>query len=107
MGYYIPGPMNGKADYLLTTYPAIFEEVDINEASRICDAPDVRIIVVVENHGSFDAAAFAYSREEFEDFTDKIDLRTKRYLKGPKDVLEQMSGYVQPAEPMTWEDEKT
>lgn len=98
VGYYVPGPVTGKADYLLAEYPDIFEEVDITEAARVCDDPEIRIIVVVGNYGSFEAAAFAHSREEFENFTDKSDLRTKRYLKGPRKELELMSRYVLPPE---------
>lgn len=91
MGYYIQGPTTGKADYLLAEHPD-FREVTWSEAAVARAMNDVAVVVVVEN-GPFDAAAFAFSDDEFLEFTQVTDPRPKRFLLGPKDVVEKLSGY--------------
>lgn len=68
MGYYIPGPAKGKADYIIEKYgasrwsepsrPPKWEEINASEA----------IICVIDN-GPFEAAAFCYSEKELEAFS--------------------------------------
>ncbi len=91
MGYYIQGPNLGKAQYLLDTYSE-FEEVTQDEAELFQCEGDVGIVVVV-NNGMFDAAAFAFSDREFEEFTDMSDPRPRRFLTAPRDLVEELSGY--------------
>lgn len=91
MGFYLQGPTLGKADYLLAEHTD-FREVTCSEAAVARAMNDNAVVVIVEN-GPFDAAAFAFSDDEFEDFTQANDLRPKRFLLGPKDLVEELSGY--------------
>lgn len=98
MGFYIntPGmPALGKTDHLLYDYPETFSEVSLMEASNAMDDPQLGVVIIVENiEMKFEAAAFAFSKDEFKVFTDSSDLRPKRYLTGPREALEVMSGYA-------------
>jgi hypothetical protein len=91
MGYYIQGPNLGKADYLLATHPD-FKEVTKDEAEIFQCEGKVGVVVVV-NNGPFEAAAFAFSDQEFEEFTEASDPRRKRFLTGPLDLVKELSGY--------------
>ncbi len=90
MGFYLQGP-DPKADYLLATYPD-FQEVTPIEAGLSVMDEDRAIVVVVAN-GPFDAAAFAFSENEFEEFTRADDPRPRRFLSGPRDLVEVLSRY--------------
>jgi len=90
MGYYLQGP-DPKADYLLATYPD-FQVVTPSAAGLNVMDEDRAVVVVVQN-GMFDAAAFAFSEGEFEEFTDPSDTRPKRFLTGPRDLVEVLSRY--------------
>jgi len=100
MGYYIPGPTTGKVSYLLEKFPEVFTEIDLAEATEIGgENEEFGIVVVVGNHYSFEAAGFAFGAREFLVFTDRGDLRYKKYLKGPRDVVEKMSGFPEKGDP--------
>lgn len=90
MGYYLQGP-DPKADHLLATYP-YFQEVTLSEAAGDVMDEDRAVVVVVQN-GMFDAAAFAFSEGEFEEFTRDDDPRPRRFLTGPRDLVEVLSRY--------------
>ena len=91
MGYYLQGPNLGKADYLLATHSEI-KEVTQDEAEFFRCEDITGIVVVVEN-GTFDAAVYVFDDAEFEDFTLSDDLRPKRFLSGPRELLEELSGF--------------
>lgn len=91
MGYYIQGPNRGKADFLLAEYPE-FKEITMEEAEYFQCEEKMGIAVVVEN-GPFDAAAYVFTDAEFEDFTDPTDPRPKRFISGPRKILEEISGF--------------
>ena len=98
MGYYLQGPNQGKADYLLETYPA-FREITQDEAKLTYTDDHVAVVVVAENdvsYGSFtsaDAAAFITGERDMTDFTLDHDPRPKRFLSGPRVLVEELSGY--------------
>ena len=91
MGFYLQGS-DPKADYLLATYPG-FQEVTPRDAKVSVMDEDRAVVVVVEN-GIFDAAAFAFSEAEFEEFTRDDDPRHTRFLTGHRDLVEVLSGYL-------------
>jgi len=91
MGFYLQGP-DPKADYLLDTYPD-FREVTPSEAGLNVMDENYATVVVVEN-GMFDAAAFAFSADEYVEFTSLDDPRPKRFLIGPRVLVEELSGYT-------------
>lgn len=95
MGFYIHGPAHGKTEHLLSEYPeAEFEEIDLLEATDLAMAEDPKwgVIVVVDN-GGFEAAGFTYNQHEFAAFTQRDDLRPRRYLKGDRRVIEQLTRF--------------
>jgi hypothetical protein len=97
MGFYIQGPNLGKADYLLTLPD--FKEITREEADFfLCE--DVNGLVVVVENGPFDAAVYVFNDAEFEDFVLEDDPRPKRFLSGPREVLEELSGYTKHMEEM-------
>lgn len=90
MGYYIETDSNrNKADYILRNYdsieidrPIYFEEI----------AEDMALIVVVDN-GAFEAAAFAYSENEFKAFTLSNDPRPRRFVLMDRKKACELTGY--------------
>jgi len=93
MGYYIQGPLRGKADYIRT------HEEDVTvlktpEAARAAYEEGMGVVVVVEN-GPFDAAAFAYSKDELESFLRPDDQRPVTLLAMDRQKAEELSGYAE------------
>ena len=79
MGRYIQGPQFGKANFIITTYGG--ERLAEPPASFDAIPPGKALIVIVDNHGACDAAAFAYSDYEFRAFIcNPTDRRTKEYV---------------------------
>ena len=76
MGYYIQGPTLGKANHLIHNENAI--ELPSPQAARQAFDAGQGVVCVVEN-GIFDAAGFAFSKEELDVFT-APDTRLKRWL---------------------------
>ena len=97
MGFYINTPNMPafkKTDHLLEYYPETFTEVDLMGATEAIEDPSLGVVIVVENIGQFEAAGFAFNKHEFDVFTQRNDLRPRRYLTGPREALEIMSGYA-------------
>lgn len=93
MGYYIEGPTLGKTDFLIKEYDA--KEININEAKEAFDQ-GFGIIFIVNNF-LFDAAGYAYNKEEFNYWYESLisgkDSRPYRIVKMDKDLAEKLSGY--------------
>ena len=89
MGYYInqingkPLPPQGKCETLIEN-----GSTQINTPTEFQD----NLVCVVEN-GFFDAAAYAYSEKEMNEFLDPSDYRRKRWLIVPN--ADMLSGYNQ------------
>jgi len=78
MGYYLPIPCaKGKAELAIEMYDA--REVPQSEASKSIDDPTLAVIVVI-NNGPFEAAGFAFDRDEFIVFSLPQDHRPKRWF---------------------------
>lgn len=78
MGYYIQtGTAKGKATEIEREHGAI--RVTQDDAQHCIVDPALAVIVVVDN-GPFEAAAFAYNKDEFEAFTLTHDRRPKVFL---------------------------
>ena len=54
--------------------------------------PDGKALIVVVDNGLFEAAGFAYSRSEFNEFV-RHDGRARTYLLVDRDVVERATGY--------------
>lgn len=90
MGYYIQTPTNkNKADFIVDNYGARI----VNEIPKWSD--DEAIICVIDN-GPFEAAGYAYSPQELEEFA-SADLRdpqrVRTWLKMDKTLAKKLSGY--------------
>jgi len=90
VGYYIEVPNSqDKAGQIMTYYGAT--AVSLNEARRALQAGK-GVICVVQN-GPFDAAAFCYNEEEFDDFAWPGDRRPKTWLVMDRKEAEVLAGY--------------
>lgn len=88
MGFYIQTPMNlSKAQYLADTYSA---EI----LSKIPTWCEDKAIICIVNNGAFEAAAYCYSRAEFEAFSYPTDVRKKCWLYMDKAIAQKLSGYI-------------
>jgi len=56
------------------------------------NAPGMGVIVVVDN-GPFEAAAFAYSQREFDEFVSDRDPRPRQFVILDRAVAEKASGF--------------
>lgn len=94
MGYYIQGPMHGKAQMLMDRYGA--KNVSIEEAVKIIKEPDSKdAVVCVMDNGPFEAAAYIYNEDEWHAFMYPDDHRPKQWLRMSKEMCEALSGYDQ------------
>lgn len=93
MGFYINqttkrelGPL-GKVDALIADEGAI----------ELPFAPDQfptdRAVICVVSNGPFEAAAFAYDKNEMDAFNDPSDYRPKRWLVMDLNTAKQLTGY--------------
>jgi hypothetical protein len=79
MGYYIQGDgPHHKAEFIIDKYAGqlMLDPVFLDPAKGF-------VTVCVVNNGPFEAAAVAYSQEEFDAFNDPTDYRPKVWLKVP------------------------
>ena len=90
MGYYIQGPERGKGKYLEEEYHAI--PCNVHEAYIVLGHVSLVPVCVVDN-GAFDAAAVAYSREEFECFSYHGDVRPKQWYIMDRVKAYELSGF--------------
>lgn len=93
MGYYCNvDAVKGKADILVNRYEG--KLVSQAEASKAINDPTKGVIVVVDN-GPFEAAAFAYSPEEYDYFINNpMDNRPKQFVIVDRAVAKLLSGYT-------------
>lgn len=97
MGYYIntingkQAPAKGKAAFILNNVPGSYS-CSPTEARTLCEKnPFPDDVVVVVDNGFFEAAGYAYCREELVYFLDPNDSRRKVVLHVPGADL--LSGY--------------
>lgn len=89
MGYYIQVPENlNKAAQLV----AIYQAEIIPEPLGFDEVPEGKGLVCVVQNPGFDAAAYCYSADEFEEFT-RQDGRFKHWLIMDKGMAEELSGF--------------
>jgi len=89
MGFYIEGPVKFKAAYICETHGA--EAVTETEARQAFD--EGKGVVCVVSNIPFDAAGFAYSKRELDEFADPRDERPKQWLVMDREKAEKLSGY--------------
>ena len=78
MGFYIQGPILGKAEWISGTYG---DTRLIPQPEKFSDIPEEKFLIVVVNNGPFEAAAVAYSEQEFNEFINSpTDNRSKKFL---------------------------
>ena len=92
MGFYIEGPVTGKADWLLENHDAI-ELKGPKEAEKAFNE-GYGIICVIDN-GAFDAAGFMFSLLELKAFSDPFDPRFRRWLAMDRKTAEELCGFKQ------------
>lgn len=91
MGYYIQGPNFGKAKFIVKEYDG--EIVSYKTAyDTFMNTSDKAVIVVIDN-GMFEAAGFAYSLQEFKEFTYPDDFRPKQFVLIDKDLAYKLTNY--------------
>jgi hypothetical protein len=91
MGFYIEGPAKGKADFIVKNYEAERVTGFVNLAKILSEGKQALICVV--DNGPFEAAAFAYSIDEFECFNDRKDTRPKEWLLMDHKKACELTGY--------------
>lgn len=90
MGFYIQGPNNLKADYLIQNHQA--KVVSQTDAKMLVEKDEEAVVCVVEN-GPFDAAGLAFNLRELEAFTLDSDPREKTFLVMNKEKAHELAGY--------------
>lgn len=92
MGYYIQtaGPRD-KAAYIIREYGAM----QWPKAPKWEDVPEDLAIICVVDNGVFEAAGFAYSKEELDEFDapNERPRRPRTWLLMPRDVAEQLTKF--------------
>jgi hypothetical protein len=76
MGYYIQGPILGKATFIQKEYGAL----PIEQPKSFFEVTEGKALICIVNNGFFDAAAYIYDVREFTEFTDSYDDRPKIWL---------------------------
>ena len=92
MGYYIQGPVIGKAAYLIDEHGAR-EVTGVQSLLKAQVALGKKAVICVMLNGAFDAAAFVYSERELDDFFAKGDHRPKRWLVMDLELAKKLSGF--------------
>ena len=90
MGFQIPGPTNGKVQYLVDMYQAIV----IDGPPRHFD--DIRkhqAIICVIDTLQYEVASYAFSQQEFSLLDDHSDFRKRTWLLMGKTKANQVSGF--------------
>ena len=76
MGKYIPGPLHGKAPYLVEKYNA----KRVLEVPKFEDIPTGQMLICVVDNVAFEAAGWADSPRELKEFSDPYDTRQRTWL---------------------------
>ena len=91
MGYYIPGPVQGKAKYIKEVHNGEIIECP----SSFSDIPSGKALICVVDNGPFEASGYAFSEREFEVFN-RSDGRQKIWMVMDEDLARELSGYDLP-----------
>lgn len=95
MGYYIEtGKLHDKAHDIIAKHGGVL--VDQGTARAMVADPDTAVVIVVDN-GLFEAAGFAYDKQEFEAFTHVSDQRPKQFLLLKRSTAIALTGYSEEA----------
>lgn len=94
MGYYIQGPLKGKALHICTEHKAVPLRKTPKSVKEF--PPDKAVICVVENP-IFDAAAFCYDDMELGEFQTPADDRPKVWLLMDRALARELTGYKEKA----------
>jgi hypothetical protein len=91
MGYYIEtGPaLKGKAEIIAEKLNG---EILHERPATYADIPEGKALIVVVDNGIFEAAGFAYSEREFQEFTSP-DYRPRRYVLIDREKAEEVTGF--------------
>ncbi len=91
MGYYIETGSNHFKDvWVVKNHGGI--PASLEEAKEAIQNKEKGVIVVVDN-SMFEAAAFAYDEDEFNDFHQLSDLRPKKYVILEREKAKELSKY--------------
>ena len=71
MGYYIPGPTNGKADHIVEVYKGVV----LDSQPKWEEVPEDMALVCVVDNGDFEAAGLCVDEREFNRFAAPDELR--------------------------------
>lgn len=89
MGYYINTTSNhGKAEIIARELNGKI----LPECPAWGSWPEDKALIVVVDNGLFEAAGYAYSKSEYEAFTEPFDTRPKQYLLINREDAELHSG---------------
>ena len=89
MGYYIPGPPKGKAEFIVNEYQG---EI-VNMPLYFNQFGDDKVVICVVDNGPFEAAGYCFSEDEFQVFSCSADNRPKTWLVMNKEKAEALSHY--------------
>ncbi len=89
MGYYVPGPTVGKAEFLVKEEGA--RQISLSDAERLADSIETAVICVVYNEG-WEAALYAFNTKELWRTKDPNDRRPRRYLAMDRARAETLTG---------------
>lgn len=92
MGYYIDGPLKGKAQYIIDEMEG---EMLSKPPVQLNEIPEDKALICVLHHETFDAAGYCYNQEEMMAFDDPTETRHMTWLLMPKDRAIKESGYIQ------------
>ena len=91
MGYYIQGPVTGKAAFLVSEYDAKY----IEKPKSYSDIPLDKALICVVNNGFFEAAAYCYSEAKLEELASSGDIRPKQWMVMDKLTAEKLTDFSQ------------
>lgn len=90
MGFYIQGPSKDKANFIVKNYSGIIATK--KQAEQMLSEISKAVIAVVDN-GPFEAAAFAFNKNEFDAFHGLTDYRPKQYVIIDRNKACELTGY--------------
>jgi hypothetical protein len=90
MGFQIPGPTNGKVQYLVDMYQAVVLDRPPRDFD---DIPQHQAIICVIDTLQYEVASYAFSRQEFSLLDDHSDFRKRTWLLMDKTKANQVSGF--------------
>lgn len=88
MGYYIDGPVVGKAEHLIKQGAQ-----RVPTPKNFADIPADKALIIVTSSGFFEAAGLAFDAKEYDEFTLPGDARPKIFLLMDKTKAHRLAGY--------------